>query len=63
MTVYAVIAAMWALGHAGLIVTGATPVLDGRIPDSDGYMWLARVEQLMRTGAWFDATMARANAP
>ena len=63
MTVYAVIVAMWALGHAGLVVTGTTPVLDGRIPDSDGYMWLARVEQLMRTGAWFDATMARANAP
>jgi len=63
VSVYAVIAAVWALGHAGLILTGTTPVLDGRIPDSDGYMWLARVEQLVTTGAWFDATMPRANAP
>ncbi len=62
-TPYLIVAIVWALGHAGLVAIGTTPILEGRIPDTDGYMWLARVEQLWRSGAWFDDVMPRANAP
>ncbi|MBL8702181.1 MAG: hypothetical protein JNK67_27600 [Alphaproteobacteria bacterium] len=60
---YLVVAAFWAVTHLGLAIAGTTPVLDGRILDTDGYMWLARVERLWATGAWFDDVMPRANAP
>lgn len=63
VALYLIVATVWALGHLGLAAIGTTPILRGRIPDTDGYMWLARIELLWRDGAWFDATMPRANAP
>jgi hypothetical protein len=63
VALYLIVATVWALGHVGLAAIGTTPILQGRIPDTDGYMWLARIELLWRGGAWFDATMPRANAP
>lgn len=58
-----VVVAFWAAAHLGLVLAGTTPVLDGRILDTDGYLWLARGERLWTTGAWFDDVMPRANAP
>ena len=53
----------WA-GIQGLAVAfGATPLLDGDLMGTDGYMRLVRVELLHETGAWFDGRIARSNAP
>lgn len=35
----------------------------GNLADSDGYAHLLRVERLIATGNWFDASLPRANAP
>jgi hypothetical protein len=51
----------------GLLVTaycsGLGPVRPGTLADSDCYMRLVRVRDLYDTGAWYDATVYRANVP
>ena len=60
---WALIVALWALLHAGLVKIGASPVLDGNLVDPDSFMRLVRVTQLHETGAWYDTSVPRINAP
>ena len=53
----------WAVIQVLVVTFGATPLLDGSLMGTDGYMRLVRVELLYETGAWFDGRIARANAP
>ncbi|MBF0394854.1 MAG: hypothetical protein HQL38_19435, partial [Alphaproteobacteria bacterium] len=46
-----------------LAVSGASPVLDGRLLDPDCYMRLTRVAWLLDAGDWWDPLMPRSNAP
>ncbi len=48
-----------------LILVPATlaSLTDGRLWDSDSYMWLNRVEHLWASGAWFDPVYPRLNPP
>ncbi len=55
--------AFWVLVEAGLLAIGATPLFDGGLIGTDGYMRLVRVELLHETGAWFDGRIPRSNAP
>ena len=57
------IVALWAVLHAGLVKIGASPVLDGNLVDPDSFMRLVRVTQLHETGAWYDTSVPRINAP
>jgi hypothetical protein len=54
---------IWAAIQALVLAIGATPLLEGGLIGTDGYMRLVRVELLHETGAWFDGRIARANAP
>lgn len=56
-------AAMVAAVQIVLAVSGASPVLDGRLLDPDCYMRLARVATLIEGGSWWDPVMPRSNAP
>lgn len=49
--------------HLALAVLEITPVGSGRLVGVDGYVRLVRVTQLYESAAWFDGTLARANAP
>jgi hypothetical protein len=49
--------------HLLAIWSGETAVFDGRLYGADGYMRLVRVTELYETGAWFDGTIERSNAP
>ncbi|MCH9052273.1 MAG: hypothetical protein IIA72_14525 [Proteobacteria bacterium] len=49
--------------QAVLAVAKVPQVFDGELLGTDGYMRLVRVAGLHETGAWYDATVARANAP
>lgn len=49
--------------HAGAMFAGLTPVLQGEMPDSDTYMRLVRVQELVDSGAWLNSTTDRMNAP
>ena len=53
----------WAVIQVVVLTFGATPLLDGSLMGTDGYMRLVRVELLYETGAWFDGRIPRANAP
>ncbi len=53
------LAALFAL----LVVEVAPHLLRGALLDTDSYMRLVRVRQLAATGAWFDSSIPRANAP
>ncbi len=53
-----------ALVQLVFVLGGRTPILGGRLVDTDGYMWLARVAWLVEGGSgWFDPLFTRANAP
>ena len=54
---------VWALAQVLVLAIGASPVFEGGLIGTDGYMRLVRVELLHETGAWFDGTIARSNAP
>lgn len=49
--------------HACFILFRLVPVLDGNLLGPDSYMHLVHASRLFETGAWFDATVPRANAP
>jgi hypothetical protein len=51
------------LGQAMLALSGALPVLDGALGDTDAYMRLSRVLQLHDSGSWFDSRFPRINPP
>ncbi len=59
----AAVIAFWAAVHVALLLVHAKPVLGGALIDTDSYMKLLRIEQLLTTGAWFDGAIARSNAP
>ena len=46
-----------------LVPATLASLTDGRLWDSDSYMWLNRVEHLWASGAWFDPVYPRLNAP
>jgi hypothetical protein len=54
---------IWAAIQVLVLAIGATPLLDGGLIGTDGYMRLVRVELLHETGAWFDGRIPRSNAP
>ena len=54
---------IWAAIQVLVLAIGATPLLDGELIGTDGYMRLVRVELLHETGAWFDGRIPRSNAP
>jgi len=47
----------------GMLVSGQTPVGDGVLFGPDAHMRLERVERLLATGAWYDPSSPRSNAP
>lgn len=49
--------------HVAWALVGDTIVAQGGLADGDSYTRLVRVERLIDTGAWFDNTLPRANAP
>ncbi len=49
--------------QAALVALKVPQVFDGELLGTDAYMRLVRVAGLHETGAWYDATVARANAP
>jgi hypothetical protein len=53
----------WALVHASLVAFRDLPVFETGLLGPDAYMRMVRVVQLANDGAWFDGTIARANAP
>jgi len=59
------LAAVLAAGLAqALLLVILLPVLQaGRLTDIDGYSRLVRVQELRQTGAWYDGSDPRANAP
>ncbi|MCH8924735.1 MAG: hypothetical protein IH924_01190, partial [Proteobacteria bacterium] len=54
---------LWALVQVMVLAVGASPVFEGGLIGTDGYMRLVRVELLQETGAWFDGRIPRSNAP
>ncbi len=54
---------LWVLVQAMALLVGFSPVLEGDLIGTDGYMRLVRVELLHETGAWFDGRIPRSNAP
>jgi hypothetical protein len=52
-----------AVVHLLVVAFGPSPVRDGLLLDTDSYMKLVRLEQLLATGGWYDAAIARSNAP
>ncbi len=49
--------------HVAWGLVGDTIVAKGGLADGDSYTRLVRVERLVESGAWFDNTLPRANAP
>ncbi len=49
--------------HVAWWLVGDTIVAQGGLADGDSFTRLVRVERLIDTGAWFDNTLPRANAP
>ena len=54
---------IWAAIQVLVLAIGASPLLDGELIGTDGYMRLVRVQLLHETGAWFDGRIPRSNAP
>ncbi len=57
------VAGFWAAFNIAMLVSGANPIQSGALIDTDSHMKLVRIEQLLRTGAWFDGSIERNNAP
>jgi len=47
----------------GAAMNGQSPVLSGRLFDTDSYMRLVRVAHLWQSGGWFDAAIPRIGPP
>jgi hypothetical protein len=60
---YLLAAAAYSLFHVLLIGLGGTLMSAGNLIGPDSYMRLVRVTELYETGAWFDITIERSNAP
>ncbi len=60
---YLLVAVMWLVLHVSLAAFHGTPVSNGELADTDGYMRLVRIIQLLEGGDWFDGGIARSNAP
>jgi hypothetical protein len=54
---------LWAVTQLGAALVWYPDVLGGGQVDTDGYMRLVRVRELLAGGAWFDPVIARSNAP
>jgi hypothetical protein len=54
---------LWLAFHALTWAFGVTPAVEGRFMDTDSYLRLVRVTRLFETGAWFDGSIPRGNAP
>lgn len=54
---------IWALTQAFKVLLQNPDVLQGAQTDTDGYMRLVRVRQLLEGGAWFDGSVSRSNWP
>ena len=57
------IIALWGLLHGTLVQLGTSPILEGNLVDPDSFMRLVRVTRLYETGAWYDVSVPRINAP
>ncbi|MEE8394084.1 MAG: hypothetical protein V3R66_07035, partial [Rhodospirillales bacterium] len=57
------VGAFVAFVHAAWWLAADTTVAGGGLSDGDGYARLVRVAQLYETGAWYDSSFPRANAP
>jgi hypothetical protein len=57
------VAVFVALIHGAWWLMGDAVVVAGNLADGDGYARLLRVTRLFETGAWFDSSLPRANAP
>jgi len=62
VTPWLIVAALWALLHAVLAATVASPVFHGHLPGPDEYMRLVRVTALFDGEGWYDGTIDRSNA-
>ncbi|MDG2480698.1 MAG: hypothetical protein P8Q36_07500, partial [Alphaproteobacteria bacterium] len=52
-----------AIMHALVLVLGEPAALEGRLPDSDCYARLMRIEALLLGGGWYDGLLPLLNAP
>ena len=59
----AAVLASVALVHIAWWLVGDSVVVNGNLVDSDGYARLVRIERLIATGGWFDASLPRADWP
>lgn len=60
---YVLIFVLTLVVQGSFIIIGKTPVASGELLGADTYIRLVRVTQLFETGAWFDQTLPRSNAP
>jgi hypothetical protein len=52
-----------AIVHLLVVAMGISPIRQGLLLDTDSYMKLVRIEQLLATGDWYDAVITRSNSP
>lgn len=57
------VTAAWALLQGVFLLASDTSPLHGRLTDTDSYMRLVRVTELVDEGDWYDITVDRGNAP
>ncbi|MEM7172052.1 MAG: hypothetical protein AAF530_17920 [Pseudomonadota bacterium] len=60
---YLMLVMIWLLLHGLLMFYHQSPVLDGKLIDTDSYMRLVRVGELLSGGGWYDGLIERSNAP
>lgn len=60
---FLMILVLWAVPQGTMMAIGISPALQGGLIDPDSFMRLVRVLHLYETGAWFDGTIPRSNAP
>lgn len=53
----------WAAVHAFVVAFRDVSIFESGLVDTDSYMRLVRVNELVQNWTWFDGTIARANAP
>jgi asparagine N-glycosylation enzyme membrane subunit Stt3 len=56
-------AGVWLVLQVVAVAGAISPVAQGLLIDTDSYMKLVRIENLLATGGWFDSRIARSNAP
>ncbi|MCG8692704.1 MAG: hypothetical protein MI806_15985 [Minwuiales bacterium] len=60
---FLMILVLWAVPQGTMMAMGISPALQGGLVDPDSFMRLVRVLHLYETGAWFDGSVPRSNAP